>query len=500
MKQFLFAPLFLLTLLLVEPVMAQQNTTTVKITDSKLAPINMGLDSAEHWIEQMKAGDSTRARTILSDLEKLATRFNRLPKSDDEQYQFIAQRFGALVTELQDKAQTKQPETSTKTQHENSTADDAASQRPHRNLFPLSRQLDSIEAELASGKGEFDQRTLRVKIENAQDLFSEIPVSRHPDYQSVKLRLQTVLEKVGMSAKGDGETEDFEALLTSMRKKYQSDRKLPRAQRTMSTLSLSVEDVQYFVGGIAEFTEDLDSDLPKIKQAVLATGKGSDLSSWLENEIQKEIETQTSRLVARIDSVVERAIVDAKHLTELDVEKNRYSFATDSVVRVNRQKFDRAIETIRNAKALEKQFDLGERWTSKLAQLESDVDLYVQMCGQATSVKELPKEVGTAKQREIALQVLSKEDYGVGEITKLVVNSKITERDRIDTRFFNSRLETTVREWEEFQVVTIEREGAESVVYYNLLRKFSRGDATTPIDRWILADRFLKGNFVPDEK
>ena len=94
---------------------------------------------------------------------------------------------------------------------------------------------------------------------------------------------------------------------------------------------------------------------------------------------------------------------------------------------------------------------------------------------------------------EIAQTTLAVEKYGIESVERMIVNSKKVSRDRINTRFFNGALETTVREWEEFQVCTVELENGKHIVYFNTLKKFSRGPDTTPMGQWVLSNRFISG-------
>ena len=75
---------------------ANADEPQIKITDSKLHPINYGADSLQHWVDKAPQGDAKRASALLRDLEKLEVRFGRIPASDSEQYEYVETRLKQL--------------------------------------------------------------------------------------------------------------------------------------------------------------------------------------------------------------------------------------------------------------------------------------------------------------------------------------------------------------------------------------------------------------------
>ena len=109
----------------------------------------------------------------------------------------------------------------------------------------------------------------------------------------------------------------------------------------------------------------------------------------------------------------------------------------------------------------------------------------------------------------IARETLGNPDYEVGNILELVVNSDLRhqskesseiEFDEVDVSLsgditLSGTETTTFFEWDEFQVATAEREGTRCFIYYNTIRKFTRGGTTTPLNRWLVSQRF-KGSEI----
>ena len=468
----------------------QQESATVKITNPKLSAINMGLDSTQHWLEKMNSGDARRASRLNADLEKLASRFNRIPKSEDEQYKLVVKRFAHLAQAIQAKSgQAKSQQTVT---NDKDTTNHGI---PHKNLFTIGKQLDKIEASLKS----FDPidsrvaQVLKSQFEYANGLFAKVPVSQHPDFIHTKSRLASIVQQIMDDTPQLTASDDPVKFLAAMRTKYVDSLKLPRAQRVMSTRELTTEDIQYFVGGITAFAADVETDLPQIKAAAASTGTASDLVAWVEKESIEFVKSEKEKLQKKLDRAVETALQDAANLAGLDPVKNKYTFVTESVRKNNEKKFARNLRTLENVKAIEAAFQLNGRWSSRKIELEKHIAGYRDKASQAVTVKELPKDIGNAELTEIAQTTLAIEKYGIESVERMIVNSKKVSRDRINTRFFNGALETTVREWEEFQVCTVELENGKHIVYFNTLKKFSRGPDTTPMGQWVLSNRFISG-------
>ena len=467
--------------------------TVVKITDAKLAPINMGLDSTQHWLDKMKQGDSRRGETLIRDLEKLASRFNRLPKSDNEQYKFIVNRFATLTNEINAKSgSVSQPEQVQPPQQKGVS-------KPNPKLFTISRQLDNIESRIAKfdAASQNDTRIVVEQMKYAKQLFESVAVTRHPDYVTITERMSSIDKKLSsLIPQWESDIDPME-YLKQMREKYVGKDKLPRAQKMMSTRELTSDDLRYFLGKAQTFGNDLDSDLPKIKAAVASTGTNRDIVNWIEVDSVSMMKSEIEKLTAKLDEYVSRAIGDTKRLAELDVEKNRYSFVTESVRKNNEEMMARALRTLENVKSIEEAFGQEDRWSSRRSELEQHIAAYRKKASEAAMVTMLPADIGDEELAEIAKKTLAIEKYGVGQIERMIVNAKKVPRDRIQTRFFNNSLETVVRKWDEYQVCTVEKEGDKYVVYFNTLQNFSRGPVTTPIGEWILSIRYKQGEIEP---
>ena len=138
----------------------------------------------------------------------------------------------------------------------------------------------------------------------------------------------------------------------------------------------------------------------------------------------------------------------------------------------------------------------------RLLQARAD---YITKRGQALSLSRMPEPATTdSGLLDIARQTLSLPKYDVAQYRALVINTDVShhrkksseiEFDDVDVSLggeitLSGTETTTIYEWDEFQVTTAEPVGAEYFLFYNKLKRFTSGATTTPLNRWILSERF----------
>jgi hypothetical protein len=438
--RYLITSIALVTLSL-QIALAQNPTTPIR--NPRLNPINMGLDSIEYWNQKMKIGDQRRGAKLIHDLDKLQVRFARGPSTQDADYKYISQRIKTLRQAIKTKSQTtvaKPTPTANKKSNTPSTQTEAA---------------------IASSKNRTAPLNSIAKTMSATEMTTD---------QAAKI-------------------------VSNLWKKYRTVNELPEIRKVMRSGALSQDDVNYLVKGIKGFEIESVKDLAIIKQSPETQRVGSDLARWLETGGKQKIEQIKTQLKMTLDSKVRQGVNDAQSVSQLDPEKNRYTFATESVRKNWERRLGHTVETLKNAKRLEESLDLSTTWSDKLSEVESYVATFRSKVAAASKVSTLPQDIGDRALAKIAKSTLANKKYGVGKIEQLIVNSKKMPRNRIEHKAFNGRLETIVRKWEEFQVCTVELENGKRFVYFNTLKNFSHGPATTPIDQWILSKRFKQGEF-----
>ena len=490
----IFTVLFLLGTLAV----GQESTPDVKITNPKLTTINMGLDAIDYWIEKLPSADSRRAQSLIRDLKRLENRFKRVPPSQEKQYIYIQDRLLAARKTLEARAAGLRAKKTAATSETDTSSSESI---PHRNLRPLRNQLESVENEHTK-LSIADARSLRkfaASVAELRNTFNRIPKSDHPDHLNTESRIGSLEASVSKLIPASGLTnEQAESLLRQMHKKYFENLKLPEARKMMRTRELTGQDIEYFVGGLQKFRSERKNDLPGIKAASVQFGGYYDLVKHLEQTSESMIEREIKTLSAYLDNLINNAVRDAEAAAKLDPQKNRYAFVTESVRKNYEDTFARNLRTLEQARVLEESLGLPAKWSSHRTNYETFIAQYRTKAESAGIVKRLPQDIGDPQLAKTAQATLKKKKYGVGKIVKLVVNARTVPRDRIETRYFNGALETVVRKWDEYQVVTVENENGEFYVYYNTLRNFSRGPATTPINEWILANRYKTGKIATD--
>ena len=471
--------------------LAQTNQPEMKITDSKLHSINYGINSLDHWIAKAKPGDSARAAKLIQDLEKLETRFGRLPKSESEQYKHVAGRLQHSRDAIKGIATTTSSSTSAK---DMPAIKDTAAAKPHRDLINISQQLSGLQQDIPRYKDNQKQRyRMRSDLGTLQQRFDRIPASQHPDY----LRVQKQLASTANALMPDGDLQmtgkQVAEYVESIRVKYSQQLLLPESRDIMRSRELTAADVDGIVSKMKAFGENAEQDLPQLRKVVQATGKGDYWLRWLEKDSVEKMKRNMESIKASIDKSIESGLRNVKGRSELDPEKNRFAFATESVRAQNQADHARTLRTIKQAIRLQEALGVPTTWSQKLVEMQDYIAAYEVKARMASSVRELPAEVGSKEHHKIATEVLSIKKYGVGKIVHQIVNSKPVPRDRIEHKSRSGNIETIVRQWKEFQVTTVEKEGDKLFVYVNNIANFSRAPRTTPINQWILKQRYKRG-------
>ena len=481
-------------------VQAQTDEPAIKVTDSKLHPINYGIDSLEHWVQKAAIGDSKRTATLLRDLEKLENRFGRLPSSENEQYKYVSNRLKEMRAAIE-KRSAQPEETGTPSNQSDTAENKTASVKPHPAIRGIASLLSGLEQDLERYQDNNKQRSrIRNDISTIKQRFARVPASEHPEYVSTRKRIADI-ESALQPAGGPLEMNEQQVseYVESIRLKYSEKLRLPEARDIMTNRELTAEDVDGIVSRMKAFGENVDQDLPKLRRVVEATGQGEYWLKWLEKDSTEQLKRNMESIKKLIDNRIDSGLRNAQHRSSLDPEKNKYAFTNETMRKQHEADHARTLRTLEQATRLEKLLDLPATWSPKIDEMKGYVAAYQSKAVSAATVRDLPAEIGTKGHREIAQKVFQDEKYGVGKIARLIVNSKPVPRDRIEHKEFNGNIETIIREWNEFQVTTVEKENGKLVVYTNNLAKFSRAPRTTPIDKWILMQRFKRGEISQDD-
>lgn len=475
---------------------AQTNEPTIKITDSKLHPINYGVDSLDHWVEKAKTGDAARTATLLRDLGKLEVRFGRLPVSDSDQYKHVSDRLKETRAAIEAKSST-------------ATITDAAGEKKYGEkptaksnpeLINISRLLSGLQLDIPRYQDNHKQRSrMRGDLATARQRFSRISVSSHPDYLNVKNQLASMEKALQSDDELKMDSKQVAEFVEAIRVKYSKQILLPEARGIMKNRELTAADVDGIAAKLKAFGENADQDLPKLRQVVAATGKGDYWLQWLEKDSIEKLKRTMESIRQVIDKRIDTGLRNAQQRSSLDPEKNKYAFTTESVRTSHEADHGRTLRTIQQAARLEKLLELPATWSPKISEMQDYIATYNVKAKAASTVRELPAEIGNEEHHKVAKDVFKVEKYGVGQIVRTIVNSKPVPRDRIEHKASGSKIETVVRKWREFQVTTVEQEDGKYFVYANNLANFSRAPGTTPINQWILKQRYKRGEIKKED-
>ncbi len=160
-----------------------------------------------------------------------------------------------------------------------------------------------------------------------------------------------------------------------------------------------------------------------------------------------------------------------------------------------------AIEATHYAQLLK--HPLYEERATLVKTIQGTIDQYKANHKKALERVRMPKPAtNNPELKTIAKETLDKYDY-VGDVKRLVVNankrhlSKETsekEYDDVDVSLSGTITLTGTEtkyfyEWDEFQVATAEPVGDKHYIFYTTLKYFTRGDSTTPLNKWIISNR-----------
>lgn len=110
----------------------------------------------------------------------------------------------------------------------------------------------------------------------------------------------------------------------------------------------------------------------------------------------------------------------------------------------------------------------------------------------------MPKAASdSAELIKIAGDVLSGEKYGY-KWERMVVNADMQTRQEERAWYSGGVVTIAKYDYDNFQVTTAEKVGDHYYLFYNRLRYYRSGASTTPINRWILADRFQSSRILPE--
>ncbi len=186
---------------------------------------------------------------------------------------------------------------------------------------------------------------------------------------------------------------------------------------------------------------------------------------------------------------------------ELDDElKLKNLFARPERVQMIHEFGDDAKKMIPLAEMLDHQFGEGTGdWDAMREQLAADLATFEEKVHAAARLIVPPADIGDADLREAAEDVLRREQYGVGEWERLVVNAPVRRYNRTLYTIDEHYIHRGQSIWEEFQATTIEREpDGNFYLFHNDIVRYEQAASQTPTGKWLLGKRF-RGSPILEE-
>ncbi len=241
---------------------------------------------------------------------------------------------------------------------------------------------------------------------------------------------------------------------------------------------------------------DVDqSNLYRRLVSMLEFEKPSDLDISLSNTIYA-VDIGPSTAITYLDFVNETDPGDVNHRANRLLGEGRFEEMMD--------RLNKGIESVKTAQAFDQAMartdapDRGEQ----LALLEAGVETAKAKRAEALGSMSMPE----AKSDDpdllaAAAEVLARPDYSY-EYERLVISYGPHHRSRSEGTIDPGTVTTTISvydyEWDEFQATTAEKVGDKFFLFVNEFRFYNSGGNTTPLDRWILTDRFQTSE-IPEE-
>ena len=99
---------------------------------------------------------------------------------------------------------------------------------------------------------------------------------------------------------------------------------------------------------------------------------------------------------------------------------------------------------------------------------------------------------------DIAAETLKNPRYGVNLPVERLEVGKKTHRKEARSEVSGNSIVTNIYEWDEFQARTVEQVDGKWFIFVNNLKYFYSGATTTPLDRWLVADRWQSSQILEE--
>lgn len=233
------------------------------------------------------------------------------------------------------------------------------------------------------------------------------------------------------------------------------------------------------------------------------------LRNWLDEGFCRRLTEVAQSVQARIDGdavesqrfaefVLATDPADKDQVTNRVLGKGRFD---ENMARLRAG--ERAVAIARTLDRAMGRDEVPER-TAQAATVEKAIDHFQGLAVLCLDAVRMPPAASAdAGLLQIAAATLKDPAYGAGTAVRTVINAPRVRHERREGWIEVSATDTAkvtvyTYAWDQFQVTTAEKVGEETWMFANTLKRFDSGDPTTPIGRWILADRIQLTRILPD--
>ena len=225
----------------------------------------------------------------------------------------------------------------------------------------------------------------------------------------------------------------------------------------------------------------------------------ANLNEYSKKQLSDLVDQGAHQITSNINSHIE-LIQFAAEIDLKDRDKVVNVLVDKEQLALREQAIDHAEKLISVGKAYEKKLnrDLATRTLSqKLMQV---VNKFRKKVAGAVDAIELPTEIKQPELSKIAKETLILKKYGLPKAEKVIVTTKKRSKSRESVHFESGRLIRNHLCWQEFSVATIEKDSNGGLsIWHNTFAYFTKGGATTPLNNWILSERFRSSPISPSK-
>lgn len=450
----------------------------------------------------LAAGDTKTAEILVNNLDQAAKRLAAVNDKTEATWKDAQKRYTELRQRIVDKSRAPVPAPANGVDAEKLAQFDKEVGAATANFKMLSLKHLADPYRQQSTKKEIDGLAARLAQFPADDESVKPVAARFADLQ------QLFAEAMAKLQKDVGEGASVASRLAQLDAKYEA-KNLPQAIEPPFTVpqvaSWTTELLRWRDVELVADTAFLDE---AAKNAAVDQQHVSRLRGWLDEGWRRRI----AELEQSARSRIEGDVADGRRFADfvLDTDPNDKDQVTNRIL--GKGRFDENMARLRAAEravAIAAAFDRvttgaeNEDRKAATAHVQKAAEHLRNLAVVCLDAVRMPPAASTnAELLSIAAEALKNPVYGAGPSERTVVNADRTHHERRDgwIRAEAGAAKVTIYTyaWDQFQVTTAEKLGDDVWLFATTLKRFTSGDPTTPVERWVVADRIQLTRILPE--